>query len=335
MSSTSEATEESFDTRSISAAEFDVSDPSILPFSSFSPPLFSRNAGSMDQTIPELSHADLADSHNSPQLCFSDPQGYPTFPSLLGFPYDTESSRLPTMQSCDSKPTMMGLNAQTMTDSEALAGQDSWGNSSTGLPNASLDHHGNQFARLPATPPLSEASQDIPITTPCPQSYSVYREAAFVETTTLPSQTFSIGEPFYPLTPPLSEQDPNRYVNQRGLGFHTWFKRSDRKILTNCLDNRTIRPVKQPQRPLLSAATVQPSGKTEPELFSLPVALGPRFKEGSESRSPRDHPFYAMPTRSDGKYHCPFSTGEKACAHTPTTQKCAYQYVTEAYIRES
>lgn len=311
LSSTSEATEESFDTRSMSAAEFDVSDPNMLPFSSFSPPLFSRTTGSMEQSIPELSHADLTDSHNSPQLCFSDPQGYQAFPSLLNFSYDTESSRVSSIQNCDSKPAGIDFNGQAIGDSDTLAGQDSWGSLSGGpggVSTAGLAHPTSQFARLPATPPLSEASQDIPVSSACSQSYSVYREPAFVElpeASTLPTQTFSIGEPFYPITPPLSEQDPNR----------------------------TIRPVKQPQRPLLSAATARPSDKTEPELYNLPIALGPRFKEGSENRSPRDHPFYSMSTQNDGKYHCPFSAGEKACAHAPTTQKCAYHKYLDSHLK--
>ncbi|EEP75361.1 predicted protein [Uncinocarpus reesii 1704] len=307
ISSTSEATEESFDTRSIQAGDYDMSDTQMLPFSSCSPPLFPKADGSVDQSLPELSQIPgLSSSQDSsPQLCFSNPQGYQNF-STLTFPFDNETMHRASGIN-DGKSVGLNMASQRMIKSEPFA-QVSWdplASEVNGVPNVTLS--GSRMNRLPATPP--EGNQDLSATSACTQTYtfpgqdgSSYLDVS--DTSSLSTQNFSIGEPFYPLTPPLTEQDPNR----------------------------TIRPQKQSHRPILSAAVTCPSDK-ESDFFSLHQPLGQKPKDSADGKNPRDHAFYSLPTRSDGKYHCPYSNGENPCKHTPTTQKCTYHKYLDSHLK--
>ncbi|KAJ5153491.1 uncharacterized protein N7482_009969 [Penicillium canariense] len=178
-------------------------------------------------------------------------------------------------------------------------------------PGTTLDQLSSNHAGLS---PLTEASNDIPITSACSHSgfpsFLAADDTFLGDFTTSPigNPVINPAEPLFPNTAPLSEKDPNR----------------------------TIRPSKQSRRTTLSGAQSQvkaeseffPQVKTEAEFFpSLPVRepTRQRSKDSVEARNPRDHHYYHLAPQNDGKYHCPFSVGEKPCSHPPTTQKCAYQ----------
>jgi hypothetical protein len=103
-----------------------------------------------------------------------------------------------------------------------------------------------------------------------------------ITATPVGGQGINLGDPIFPLTPPLNEQDPNRLV---GSGNNFPYPRS---VL---IYNRTIRPSKSVRRPTLQLSPTQPQVKQDSEFFPpLPVKepLRPRSKDGSESRNPRD-----------------------------------------------
>ncbi|KMU75860.1 hypothetical protein CISG_05257 [Coccidioides immitis RMSCC 3703] len=256
ISSTSEATEESFDTRSIQAGDYDDAD------------------GSMDQSLSEFGQLSGISSSqdSSPQLCFRNPQGYQDF-NALGFSFDNDAMHHATGMN-DVKPMGLSVAPQRMVKSETF-GQVPWDSISGDINAASnVTLSGSRINRLPATPPLTEASQDMSVTSACTQTYTFPNQdgSQFVDlsdTSSLSNQNFSIGAPFHPLTPPLTELDPNR----------------------------TIRPQKQSHRPILSAAITCASDK------------------------------------DDGKYHCPYATGDNPCKHTPTTQKCTYHKYLDSHLK--
>ncbi|KAL6238266.1 hypothetical protein BDW75DRAFT_33218 [Aspergillus navahoensis] len=190
---------------------------------------------------------------------------------------------------------------------------------------------GNVF-NMPVSPPLTEASNDLAVTSSCSHSgypaFMSHEDAMLKDITTTPvgTQGVNLGDTIFPLTPPLNEQGPNRLVEFGGLVYPS-------NILT-C--SRTIRPSKNARRPALQMTQSQPQVKQDAEFFPpLPVKepLRPRSKDGSESRNPRDHPFYSLSPHSDGKYYCPFANGDKPCNHPPTTQKCAYHKYLDSHLK--
>lgn len=190
-------------------------------------------------------------------------------------------------------------------DGQLFSTQDTWNLTmdTTNLVGAQYDQIPHVYSP-PVSPPLTETSQ-VSVNSACsqPAYYQINEEK------------INIQDSFHPLSPPLNEQDPNRFVHSI-----SWF---DGRVLTN---HRTIRPTKQSQRPLLSASTSRLGRKSDPEAYPLPVGETVRgANDKAEIRTPRDHPYYSLSTQSDGKYYCPFATGENPCNHTPTTQKCAYQ----------
>ncbi|KAL4875617.1 hypothetical protein BJY04DRAFT_154525 [Aspergillus karnatakaensis] len=190
-----------------------------------------------------------------------------------------------------------------------------WNIASDSQYNQPMDHYnGNFYHPMPVSPPLTEASNDLSVTSSCSHSgypaFMSHEDAMLKDITTTPigPQGINLGDPIFPLTPPLNEQDPNR----------------------------TIRQSKNARRPALQLSPTQPQVKQDSEFFPpLPVKepARPRSKDGSESRNPRDHPFYSLSTHSDGKYYCPFTNGDKPCNHPPTTQKCAYHKYLDSHLK--
>ncbi|KAJ5161305.1 hypothetical protein N7492_006697 [Penicillium capsulatum] len=163
------------------------------------------------------------------------------------------------------------------------------------------------FQSVPVSPPLTEASNDISVTScshPGFPSYLAPDDTILGDFASMSSQHgINPTEPLFPnATPsPLSEKDPNR----------------------------TIRPSKQARRGALP--TAQQQVKTEQEYF--PLTARQRSKDGVDSRNPREHHYYSLPTHNDGKYYCPFAAGEKPCSHPPTTQKCAYHKYLDSHLK--
>ncbi|KAL1960633.1 hypothetical protein VTO42DRAFT_7212 [Malbranchea cinnamomea] len=279
ISSASECTEESFDTKSLHTADYDSAD---YPFS-LSQPMFHGSTGH-DQTPLSVSEA----GHSPQVTSYSQPHGY-----QMGFPFDTEAKHFPG-----------GNNNQGSEDRDSMGFDSQWGQ----MPVVQNDLPGgmaqmSMFNPLPATPPHTDGS-DVPMKSTSQASYPsssyIAPEDAMFDPS-LPTQPFSLGEPIYPLTPPLRDLDPNR----------------------------TIRPAKQQRRSIMSH-----SEKAESDLYTPPNAtVNQRFRDNAETKSPRDHPYYSLPTQPDGKYHCPFATGEKPCSHPPTTQKCAYHKYLDSHLK--
>lgn len=152
------------------------------------------------------------------------------------------------------------------------------------------------FNPVPVSPPLTEASNDFSVTSSCSQSgypaFMANEDAMLKDITAAPSLSnhgINLGDPIFPtVTPPLSEDV-----------------------------NRRIRPSKPARRAALASP---PQAPIQPQEEFFPALK----KDSTEMKNPRDHPYYSLSTRSDGKYYCPYA-GDKGCNHPPTTQKCAYQ----------
>ncbi|PGH23085.1 hypothetical protein AJ80_02859 [Polytolypa hystricis UAMH7299] len=317
-SCTSETTEESFETNSGAKRESEVQDSQLFPFPSFSHQLASQPTGqvtSLDHSgnyssLSELQNAqDTTDAGTSPQLAYNQPQGFQNFSSMLAFPFENECQSNGEFSHVADETQSIGLDSKDLTDTDMFTSSN-WDHISTGtdeFANGSSSHFSSLFSQLPVTPPLTESGNDT--TTSCSMagypSFAAKEGSPFIDmSASLSNQTFTIGDPFCPVTPPLNEQDPNR----------------------------TIRASKQSQRPLLSAATARPE-KADVDPYQLPIGLNQQPKDAQENRSPRDHPYYSLPTRSDGKYYCPFGESDKPCSHPPTTQKCAYHKYLDSHLK--
>ncbi|KAH8694974.1 putative C2H2 finger domain protein [Talaromyces proteolyticus] len=274
---------------------------------SFSHQLIPSGAGINDTAamFPSLSDVQVAGNMGDHgDMDFSHTQDFTqAFSSLVDFPYDHD-------EGCTRDDTASPGHASHHDDCHLVSTQDTWS-----LPLDTSNYGGAAFDQItnalsaPVSPPLTESSH-ISVTSACSQPAYPFRnqDETLMGDATVCGQNISLGEPFLPLTPPLNEQDPNR----------------------------TIRPSKQAQRHLLSTTTTRPARKSDPEAYvSLPIGEpARRTKEDSESRAtPRDHPFYSLPTRNDGKYYCPFASGENPCTHTPTTQKCAYHKYLDSHLK--
>lgn len=165
VSSVSECTEESFDTKSLHTTEYDAPDQ-MLAFSSLSSQMFPGQ---------------LSEGH-SPQVYA---QGYQ-------FPYE-ETKHFSTPR---EEPESVGF------------AQESFG---WNMPVNDVGHVApSMFNPLPATPPHTDGNdmKSNGSQASYPSSYIAPEDAMF--DSSISTQPFTLGEPLYPLTPPLREQDPNR-----------------------------------------------------------------------------------------------------------------------------
>lgn len=284
----------------------------------------STGSGAM---YPSLSDFRTVQDVTDSDMDFTQAQDFHQFSSMVDF-YDHDTCASSGTQGCTPDDAASVGHSSQNDDAQMISASDAWNSLAMDTGNfhgSTLDQLSSHiFHPVPVSPPLTEASNDMSVTSSCSNSgYSFHgHDDAFfgdLTTTTIGGQTISLGDPLFPLTPPLSEQDPNR------LDIYSYLAANE--VLTRSL-LRTIRPSKQAQRPLLSAATSRNQRKSDPEFYaslSVREPLRQRSKDGSEIRAPRDHPYYSLPTQADGKYYCPFATGEKPCNHPPTTQKCAYQ----------
>ncbi|KAJ5793451.1 hypothetical protein N7457_000050 [Penicillium paradoxum] len=209
----------------------------------------------------------------------------------------------------------IGHSSHSTEDGHYITGPESWTPMmhDAHYPGTTMEQFSSGlFQTVPVSPPLTDASNDMSVTSSCSHSgftaFMAPDDALLGDFVASPIGATHGLHPAEPLFPSSS-------LNDRDI-------------------NRTIRPSKQSRRSALSAVS-QHQGKTDPEFFpSLPVRepTRQRSKEGAESRNPREHQYYSMSTHSDGKYYCPFATGEKPCNHPPTTQKCAYQQVFPKYL---
>ncbi|THC91087.1 hypothetical protein EYZ11_009449 [Aspergillus tanneri] len=247
----------------------------------------------------------LQDMGEQSDLDFSHAQDFSHYSSLVDFSaFDNEVGGQNSSQSCASDDAR---SVSHHTDDGHLAASDAWGSIMTDTRNypGSMDQFtSSMFHPVPISPPLTEASNDVSVTSSCSQSgypsFMAHEDTILKDVTATPvgNHGINLGDPLFPLTPPLSEQDPNR--------------------------------------PALQTPSSQSQVKQDQEFFPpLPVKepIRQRSKEGAELRNPRDHPYYSMPTHNDGKYYCPFAHGDKPCNHPPTTQKCAYHKYLDSHLK--
>ena len=319
------------DSGAISSAKPESPELQALSFS-FSHQLWPSTVGPSDvvyQPGPNFPVQDLNDQNG---MGFAQEQDFNHYSSFLDFSsYENDSSVHNGSQSCTDDSSSVGHSSHT-DDSHVAVTNDTWNSimadtrsfhpsSLDGLPSGLPS---SVFQPLPVSPPLTEASNDFPVTSSCSHSgypaFMANEDAMLKDVTATPLSSHGInpGEPLLPRTPPLKEQDPNRFVK---------FQSPSRVSYSNIVVSRTIRPSKQARRPTLQTTPPKPQIKQDQEFFqSLPAREPLRQRnESIEMKNPRDHPYYTMPTHNDGKYYCPFSNGEKPCSHPPTTQKCAYQ----------
>ena len=251
-------------------------------------------------------------------------QDYQNFASMIDFGYDNDSCTSESTRARDLSSLDQNHGAEDHRLITALEAWNSIGIESNSISGSTFESLSTNALCPPASPPLTDASH-VSLASAgshIPFGFQGHEDSLMVDKinpTNWPTNSNNFGDSF-PLTPPLNDQDPNRFVFVL-LGSKVKFWR------TNDIC-RTIRASKQTQRSLVPISNPRPPRKSDPELYvSLPVRepLRQRTKENSEIRSPRDHPYYSLPTHSDGKYYCPFASGDKPCSHPPTTQKCAYQ----------
>ncbi|KAL1986086.1 hypothetical protein VTN96DRAFT_6983 [Rasamsonia emersonii] len=307
------STSDSIESSPITSTQPETPEIQMLSYS-FSHQLLPSGAGhsgvndsaAMFPALSDLQAAQGIGEHND--LDMSQAQDFQAFSSMVDFSFDNDACASDGNQGC-------------MQDDTASLGNSSHNDDGHFWKSLSLDtgnFPGSTFDQMPhglpgaVSPPLTEASQ-VSVTSASQSAYSFRGQDETLlgennANSTVSGQNLNLGDSFFPLTPPLSDQDPNR----------------------------TIRPSKQAQRPLLSAAAGRSQRKSDPEMYaSMPVRepLRQRSKDTSETRGPRDHPYYSLPTHSDGKYYCPFSTGENPCNHPPTTQKCAYHKYLDSHLK--
>ncbi|PKY08432.1 putative C2H2 finger domain protein [Aspergillus campestris IBT 28561] len=225
--------------------------------------------------------------------------------------FDNDANGQNGNQSC---PSDDNLSSHSSHDDGHMAASEMWNSMVADTRNYQGHFVPGMFPTVPVSPPLTEGGNDLAVTTSCSHSgyptFMSHEDAMLKDVTATPvgSQGINLGDPLFPLTPPLTDQDPNR----------------------------TIRPSKSARRPTIQTSPSQPPAKQEPEFFPpLPVKepLRQRAKEATDLRNPRDHPYYALPTHSDGKYYCPFANGDRPCNHPPTTQKCAYHKYLDSHLK--
>ncbi|EER38639.1 C2H2 finger domain-containing protein [Histoplasma capsulatum H143] len=314
-STTSDATDESFETGSMPVTEPDITNSQEFTFTSYSHPVISGHISSLDHPTSYSSLSDVhdlsdaTDSGNSPHLAFSSSQGYqPSLSSVFCFTFDNASSQPNDSHGCDLEDTkQMRLESQDIARSEMFGDARSYDHMSMDTDGFSLGganqvpdifHHG------PITPPLTEGSSDASVSSSCSQDsyapFSGHDDPMFTDIpTSVSPQPFNLRDPLCRFT--TQEQDFNR-------------------------------PSKHTQRPLLSAAEPQ-KRKEDQKIYSHYIGQNPSFKDAQETRNPRDHDYYSPATQADGKYHCPFENDEKPCSHPPTTQKCGYHKYLDSHLK--
>lgn len=162
--------------------------------------------------------ADYQDIGEHNDLDFSHAHDFSHYSSLVDFAaYDNDACGQNGTQPCTPDDALsVGHSSHTDTTN------DTWNSlmADTRSYHAStLDHLAtNLFQPMPVSPPLTEASNDISVTSSCSHtgypSFMTHEDAMLKDVTATPltSHGINLGDPLFPLTPPLSEQDPNRLV---------------------------------------------------------------------------------------------------------------------------
>lgn len=215
---------DSFETSMISTTEPSPQDSGMF-FSSFPQQMLQSSTGHISNEGPSPNYTPLSelqamqDMTDSPQMAFTHSQGFPEYSPVMDFSSD-HSSHLTTPDCCPDDSGLIESKCRTMEDTQMFAGNDAWNPLSMDaelFPNAAVDQLSSLFHPMPVSPPLTEASNDISVTSACSQSsyppYPAQDNALFGEISmpAVAGKPENAGDQYFPSTPPLTdEQDPHR-----------------------------------------------------------------------------------------------------------------------------
>jgi hypothetical protein len=214
---------DSFETSMISTTEPSPQESGV--FFSFPQQMLQSSTGHVSNEGPSPNYTPLSelqamqDMTDSPQMAFTQSQGFPDYSPVMDFSSD-HSSHLTTPDCCPDDSGLIESKCRTMEDTQMFTGNDAWNPLSMDaelFPNAAVDQLSSLFHPLPVSPPLTEASNDISVTSACSQSsyppYPAQDNALFGEipVSAMTGKTENSREQYFPSTPPLTdEQDPHR-----------------------------------------------------------------------------------------------------------------------------
>lgn len=161
----------------------------------------------------------IQDMGDQNDLDFAHAQDY-HYSSLVDFTaYENDATGHNGTQSCTPDDS---LSHSSHADDAQLSAHDTWNSMVTDSRNyqgSNMDQFSSSiFQTMPVSPPLTDASHDISVTSSCPHSgyptYMTNEDAMLKDITATPmgTQGINLADPLFPLTPPLSDQDPNRLV---------------------------------------------------------------------------------------------------------------------------
>lgn len=150
---------------------------------------------------------------------FTQAQDFHQFSSMVDFSYDNDTCTSSGTQGCTPDDAASVGHSSQNDDTQMMTASDAWGSLAMDAGNfhgSTMDQLSSHiFHPVPVSPPLTEASNDMSVTSSCSNSgysFHAHDDAFFgdLTSTTIGGQTINLGDPLFPLTPPLSEQDRNR-----------------------------------------------------------------------------------------------------------------------------
>lgn len=210
------STSDSIESSPITSTQPETPEIQMLSYS-FSHQLLPTGAGhngvsdaSMFPALSDLQAAQGLGEHND--LDMSQAQDFQAFSSMVDFTFDNDACTSDGNQGC-------------MHDETASLGNSSHNDDGHFWKSLSLDtgnFPGSAFDQMPhglpgaVSPPLTEASQ-VSVTSASQSAYSFRGQDETLlgennANSTVSGQNLNLGDSFLPLTPPLSDQDPNRFA---------------------------------------------------------------------------------------------------------------------------
>lgn len=161
---------------------------------------------------------DLTDHHD---MEFSHSHDFHQYSSLVDLSaFDNDSCTQNGAQSHTPEDALSNGHSPHSDDSQMFAASENWNPMMPDTRNyhgSALDQlSSNIFPAMPVSPPLTEAGHDMSVTSSCSHSgYPAYmaNDDVMMKNMTAASigpHGINLGEPMFPLTPPVSEKDRNR-----------------------------------------------------------------------------------------------------------------------------
>jgi hypothetical protein len=156
--------------------------------------------------------------HN--ELSLSQAQDFQNF-SMVDFHFDNDTCLSDGNQQCCADDDMSVGHSSHADDPQMVTASGSWGSLTSltldtgNFHGSALEHLSANIYQAPVSPPLTEES-NVSVTSACSQSgYPSFhgREETLLDGgSAIGSQNLGLTDSFFPLTPPLSDQDPNRFA---------------------------------------------------------------------------------------------------------------------------